>query len=164
MADKNIMDWDEVIEEDGADFLLVEPGDYNFMVAKFERGEYPGSAKIPKCNRAELTLQVDTPKGMATCFVNLILYRSMEWKLSQFFRSIGQKQKGEKLTMDWSKVPGAVGRGHFNVRTYKDKNGNEKKVNDCDRFLEFDKNNHKDDSWDKIIPVDMKDEEIPFDD
>ena len=46
--DQNMcMDWDDAIESDGQEYVLLEEGDYNFQVVDFERGRFPGSAKIP---------------------------------------------------------------------------------------------------------------------
>ena len=42
-----IMDWNDAIVEDGQEFIILEEGDYNFIVTAFERGRFPGSAKIP---------------------------------------------------------------------------------------------------------------------
>ena len=61
--DNNIMDWDSAIESDGSQFIVLPEGDYDFIVTGFERGRYPGSAKIPACNKASLTLTVELPDG-----------------------------------------------------------------------------------------------------
>ena len=37
------MDWNDAIESDGQEYVLLEEGDYNFEVVDFERGRYPGS-------------------------------------------------------------------------------------------------------------------------
>ena len=37
--------WDDEIEKDGGSFILLPAGDYNFTVAKFERGRFQGSDK-----------------------------------------------------------------------------------------------------------------------
>lgn len=93
------LDWDDAIESDGQEFVILEEGDYNFTVTGFERGRFPGGQKIPACNKAALTLQVSTPQGVAVVHTDLLLYKSMEWKLSAFFRCIGQKKHGERLVM-----------------------------------------------------------------
>lgn len=133
-----LMDWGDTIENDGSEFVILAEGDYNFTVTDFERGRFPGSAKIPPCNKAALTLSVDTPEGTATVKFDLILYRSLEWRISSFFRCIGQKKHGEKLTMDWTKVVGSRGRAHFKPRTYVGKDGSDKQANDVDKFIDYD--------------------------
>ena len=109
-----------------------------FEVVDFERGRYPGSAKIPPCNKASLTLQVKTEDGIARIRTDLILYRSLEWKISSFFSSIGQKKQGETVKMDWDKVVGARGKAHIRPRKYTDRNGNEREANDVERFIPCD--------------------------
>lgn len=133
-------DWNDTIELDGQEYVLLEDGDYDFTVTGFDRGRFPGGAKIPPCNKAALTLQVKTDRGTANVHLDLLLYRTMEWKLSAFFRCIGLKKQGERVNMDWNSLIGATGRGHFKTRTYTDRDGNEKSVNEIDRF--YDKNNN----------------------
>ena len=132
------MDWNDTIENDGQEFITLEEGDYNFTVTGFERGRFPGSQKIPACNKAAITVSVSTEKGNATVKFDLILYRSLEWRISSFFRCIGQKKHGERLSMDWNAVLGSHGRAHFKPRKYTDKYGEEKTANDVDRFLDYD--------------------------
>ena len=132
-----LMDWNDSIETDGQEFVLLPEGDYNFLVTGFERGRFPGGAKVPACNKATITVQVATPEGIAVVKFDLLLYRSLEWRISSFFRCIGQKKHGEKLTMDWNKVINSVGRAHFKPRTYTNQYGEEKTVNDLDRFIDY---------------------------
>ena len=131
------MDWDAAIETDGQEFITVPEGDYNFTVTNFERGRFLGSAKIPACNKAVITADIETEMGNATVKFDIILCRNLEWRISAFFRCIGQKKHGEKLVMDWSKVVGSRGRAHFKPRTYTNSYGEEKTVNDIDRFIDY---------------------------
>lgn len=134
--DTNIMDWDSAIESDGQQFIVLPEGDYSFTVTGFERGRYPGSTKIPPCNKASLTLTIELPDGqVATCREDLILYRTIEWKLASFFRAIGQKKTGERVVMDWTKVMGARGRAHFKPRAYI-KDGSEHTINSVDHYYD----------------------------
>ena len=132
-----IMDWNDSIENDGQEFVLLPEGEYNFTVTNFERGRFPGGPKIPPCNKASITLNIDTDEGLAIVKFDLLLYRTLEWRISSFFRSIGQKQHGERLTMDWNKVVGSRGRARFKQRSYIDANGDERFVNDVDRFIDY---------------------------
>ena len=137
--DANLMDWDSAIESDGQQFIILPEGDYTFTVTGFERGRYPGSAKLPPCNKASLTLTIELPDGQtAARREDLILYRTLEWKLASFFRAIGQKKHGERLVMDWNKVVGAQGRARFKPRTYINRDGEERQTNDLDRFYDYD--------------------------
>lgn len=146
------LDFDSVITSDGKKPIILD-GDYNFVVADVGRGRFAGSAKIGPCNKASLTLLVETPTGTATVKKDLLLHSLVEWKLSEFFRCISFKKAGEEFRMDWSKVPGAKGRAHFVQHSYVDKDGNERTVNAVDRFLDPEAG----------IPATDEAEPIPFD-
>ena len=135
--DTNLMGWDDVLENDGQEFIVLPEGDYTYTVTNFERGHFPGGAKIPACNKATLTLAIDNDQGAATAKIDLLLYRTVEWKIAAFFRSIGQKKHGEKTVMNWNKVVGSRGKAHFKPREYQ-KDGQTRQVNDVDHFLDFD--------------------------
>ena len=136
--------WTDEIEDDGSGNILLPEGDYNFEVTNFERGRFPGGPKLTPCNKAMITVRVDTEEGSAFVKFDLLLHRSVEWKLSSFFRSIGQKKSGEKLVMDWNKVPFAKGRAHFKPRSYV-ANGETKEVNDVAYFIDYDEKFFQDD-------------------
>jgi hypothetical protein len=148
-----MMDWNDSIENDGQEFVLLPEGDYNFVVTNFERGRFPGGPKVPACNKASITVQVNASEGVSIIKFDLLLYRTLEWRISAFFRSIGQKKHGEKLTMDWNKVIGSKGRAHFKQRTYVNQSGEEKTINDIDRFIDYDPT---------FFMVEINDEELPF--
>ncbi len=153
------LDWDDAIENDGQEFIILPEGDYNFTVTGFDRGHFPGGPKIPPCNKATLTLQVKTDDGLASVRTDLLLHSSLEWKLSAFFRCIGQKKQGERLVMNWNKVVGSKGRGHFKPRKYTDKDGNEREANNIDRFYDYDEKFFpEEDEWMKV----PEDGELPF--
>lgn len=155
-ADTNIMGWDDVIEDDGNGFILLEEGDYDFTVTGFERGRHNGSAKIPACNKAIITLSIDSPQGVAEIKENLILYKTMEWKISAFFRSLGLKKHGERLTMDWDHVLGAAGRAHIVQREYIGNDGTNKKANNVGYFIDYMPPEKRADL------LDQQDDDIPF--
>lgn len=159
-SDNMIMDWDDAIESDGESFVILDDGDYNFEVVNFERGRFPGGTKLPPCNKAVITVRVTAEKGTAMIKFDLILYRTLEWRLAAFFRCIGIKKKDERLVMDWSKVVGSKGRARFKQRTYTDKNGESHTVNDIDRFYDYDEKNFAADDWTEI-PAD-KDDDLPW--
>lgn len=133
--DAHEIGWGDQIVAEGGEFLLLDEGDYDFTVTAFERGRFPGSAKIPACNKAVLTLTVQTPNGEANTKYDLILWSSLEWKISEFFRSIGQKKSGEAFVPRWNEVVGSKGRAHFKPRKYL-KNGEERQVNDISKFYD----------------------------
>lgn len=151
--DQNLMDWNDTIESDGQEFILLPEGDYNFIVTNFERGRFPGGQKVPPCNKATITVQVSTDDGIATIKFDLLLYRSLEWRISAFFRCIGQKKHGEKLVMNWNRVVGSFGRAHFKIRKYTNQAGEEKTINDLDHFIDYDPS---------FFEVNVDDEDLPF--
>ena len=103
--------WDDVIEKDGGDFVLLPEGDYNFTVTKFERGRFNGSDKMPACNQAKLELTIHSLEyGDVTVFHTLFLHTKTEGLLSNFFAGIGQKKKGERARMNWNAVVGSRGK------------------------------------------------------
>lgn len=133
--DAHEIGWGDQIVAEGGEFLLLDEGDYDFTVTAFERGRFPGSAKIPACNKAVLTLTVQTPNGEANTKYDLILWSSLEWKISEFFRAIGQKKSGEAFVPRWNEVVGSKGRAHFKPRKYL-KNGEERQANDVSKFYD----------------------------
>ena len=131
--------WDDEIEKEGGAFVLLPPGEYNFTVAKFERGRFAGSAKMPACNQAKLELTIHSPEhGDVTVFHNLMLHTKTEGFLSNFFTGIGQKKPGERLRMNWSIVTGAKGRCKIVENKYISK-GEERVNNQVDTFLPYEK-------------------------
>ena len=87
---------------------------------------------------ATLILKIKTDKDICIFKTKLILYKSFDWKIAAFFRSIGQKKRGERLVMDWSKVIGSHGRARIKVVTYTAKDGSKHTINDVDRYYDFD--------------------------
>lgn len=130
------LDWDDEIENDGQSFEAVPPGDYDFQVIGFERERYPGGNKIPACNKAVLTIQVSNGEKSGTIKHNLLMYTTMEWKLSEFFIAIGQKKHGEKLRMNWNAVVGAAGRCKVGIHKWVNKNGEEMESGEIKKFYE----------------------------
>ena len=90
--DNSVMDWNDVIEDDGQEFVLLPEGDYNFVVTNFERGRFPGSTKIPATNKATISIQIFSELCVASMKFDLILSKALTWKLSAFFRSIHRRQ------------------------------------------------------------------------
>lgn len=121
MDDVKIFDWDDEIQDDGAQksFVTLEEGDYDFEVTKFERGHYTPKAgvKTPACNQANITLKIETSEGDCYITESFPLASSMEWKISAFFRSVGLKKHGEKLKMKWNESIGLKGKAHITKTT-----------------------------------------------
>ena len=139
MADieNEVLDWDSEIEDDGEEFVLLDAGEYPFVIEKLERKEYGGSDKIPPCHMAELTLRVTGANGRsATITDRLYLVRKSEWKISQLMRCIGQKQHGERVQPNWSKVQGARGTVRIGQREYTGRDGKVRQSNSVDKYLD----------------------------
>ena len=128
--------WDDEIEKDSGDFILLPEGDYDFTVESFERGRHPGSDKLPPCNKAILKLRINTDEGAAVITHNLFLHTKTEGMISAFFTSIGQKKKGEKIKMNWNAVIGASGRCKVGIRTWKGNDGEDHQTNEIKKFYE----------------------------
>lgn len=130
------LDWNSEIKQE-AEFELLPEGVYDFTVELMERGHFGGSEKMAPCPSANITLILKDPisgKG-GKVFDTLYLSSKAEWRISQFFISIGQKKKGEPLKPNWNTLPGSTGRLELTVNKYKDKNGNEKENNRVGRYL-----------------------------
>ncbi|MGN1030072.1 MAG: DUF669 domain-containing protein, partial [Butyricicoccaceae bacterium] len=111
------------------------PGVYPFVVTKVERSRSKGSDKMPPCNMAVITLRVNDE---TTITENILMHTKFEWKLCQFFTSIGQRQHGERLRMNWGTVLGRTGRCEVGVRSYKKKDGSDGQANEIKKFVEPD--------------------------
>jgi hypothetical protein len=126
--------WDDEIQKDGGGFIVLPAGDYDFTVAKFERGRFTGSDKMPACNQAKLEITVHSDQGDIVVFHNLFLHTKTEGLLSNFFAGIGQKKKGEPLRMNWGAVVGAKGRLKLEIHKFRGKDDEEKTNNQVKTF------------------------------
>ncbi len=130
--------WDDEIQKDGGEFVVLPEGDYDFTVTKFERSRFAGSEKMPACHQAKLELTVhSTEHGDVVVFHNLFLHTKTEGLLSNFFAGIGQKKKGEPLRMNWNTVVGAKGRLKLNINKYRGNDGQERTNNQVKTFYPF---------------------------
>lgn len=132
--------WDDQIENDGPDFTLLPAGDYDFTVTEFERQRHNGTEKLPPCNKAVVSLKFETPEGTTTIKHNLFLHTKTEGMLCAFFTAIGQRKKGEKLTMNWNSVVGSTGRAKLKIREWTNEKGELKQFNEVQKFYEPDEN------------------------
>lgn len=113
------LDWNDEITNDGAEFISLQPGDYQFTVTNIERARHtpnphnPG--KLPACNKAIVSVKIETAEGSTTLKHNLFLHSTTEGMLSAFFGAIGQKKHGQPLKMNWN-IIGATGVCRINKR------------------------------------------------
>ena len=118
--------WNDEISQDGPEFVTLPDGEYPFTVELWTRARHGGSEKLPPCNKAVIKIKViGGDKGNTTVFHNLFMHSKCEGMLSEFFKGIGARKHGERMVMDWNKVPGASGRCKLGTRVYKDKTYNE---------------------------------------
>lgn len=131
------LSWDDQIEKDSEEYVLLPEGDYDFEVIRFERGRHEGSEKLPACNKAILTIRIDgKEKGSTVITHNLFLHTITEGMLSAFFSSIGQKKKGERIQMNWNLVMGAKGKAKVIIHHYKNKDGEDRQINQIAKFYQ----------------------------
>jgi len=130
------LDWESPIENDSPDFVILPEGDYDFEVIDFERARHAGSDKLPPCNKAIVHIKVQGAEGITVIKHNLFLHSITEGMLCSFFTGIGQRKKGEKVTMNWGKIVGSQGRARIGVRKWKNDSGEEKVFNEIKKFYE----------------------------
>lgn len=128
--------WDDPIENDSPEFILLPEGDYDFSVVSFERGRHNGSEKLPPCNKAVLSIEIKGSEGSTTIKHNLFLHTKTEGMLCAFFNAIGQRQHGERKNMNWNAVPGSTGRCKVGVRKWTNNEGKEYTTNEIKKFYE----------------------------
>lgn len=128
--------WDAPIENDSPEFVLLPDGDYDFEVIEFERARHNGSDKLPPCNKAVVHIKVEGAGGVSIIKHNLFLHSITEGMLCAFFTGIGQRKKGEKVTMNWNAVVGSKGRAKVGTRKYKNNDGKELEFNEIKKFYE----------------------------
>lgn len=129
--------WDDQIENDSPDFVILPEDDYDFEVIDFERGRHGGSEKLPPCNKATVHIKISGPEGISTIRHNLFLHSITEGMLCSFFAAIGQRKKGEKVSMNWNAVVGAKGRAKVGIKKWTNDKGEEKIFNEIKRFYEY---------------------------
>lgn len=140
----NVNEYEEIayegtIEEESGGFTLLPEGDYEFTVNKVTRGRYEGSDKMPACNSVSVELTVWGANDKAVITERFFLVRKFEWKLSQFFLSIGVKKHGEPLNMRWN-IEGMKGKCKVYIDKYQKSGGGEGQSNKVKKFYAYDEN------------------------
>ena len=131
------LSWDDEIENDRGDWVLLPEGEYPFTIKTYERKRFAGSAKLPPCNQAELTIEIDGGEaGVTTVRHSLYLHTKTEGLLCAFFTAIGQRKHGEKLRMNWQSVPGSKGRCKVVIEDWTGKDGENHQSNRIKSFIE----------------------------
>ena len=119
------LSWDDEFTNEQQEFVLLPEGDYAFEVTGMERARFEGSAKLPPCSMAKLTIKVfGGAKGDATVTHRLYLHTKTQGLLGAFFESIGQAQRGEKVIHPrWNEVVGSKGLCRLGIREYTKQSG-----------------------------------------
>ena len=113
------------------EYVLLEPGEYEFTVDSVEYGDYNGSSKIPPCGMVTVSLHVDAEQGRAFLKNNFYICRECAGLIAAFYKSIGLLKDGQKkFTPDWDSIKGMTGIVKTSQREY---NGN--MYNNVDRFM-----------------------------
>lgn len=132
--------YEGVIENEDGGFVLLPDGDYDFTVNKVTRSRYEGSDKMPSCNTVSVELSVWGAAGNKTTITErFFLVKKFEWKLSQFFLSIGLKKHGEQLVMRWN-IEGCKGKCKVYIDNYKKQDGSDGQSNKIKKFYAYDEN------------------------
>ena len=129
--------YEGVIENEDGGFVLLPDGDYDFTVNKVTRSRYEGSDKMPSCNTVSVELSVWGAQDRATITERFFLVKKFEWKLSQFFLSIGLKKHGEQLVMRWN-IEGYKGKCKVYIDNYKRDDGSKGQSNKIKKFYAYD--------------------------
>jgi hypothetical protein len=132
--------YEGVIENEDGGFVLLPDGDYDFTVNKVTRSRYEGSSKMPSCNIVSVELTIWGAGGDKTIITErFFLVKKFEWKLSQFFLSIGLKKHGEQLVMRWN-IEGYKGKCKVYIDNYKKQDGSDGQSNKIKKFYAYDEN------------------------
>lgn len=115
------MGWDDEITAEAKEYTLLPVGTYQFIIKdNFVRSKTSGNGKLPVCNKADITLTINYEGKEVKVTTSLILHKSLEWKISQFFECIGMKQKGVPFRPDWNGIIGKTGTVKISHREYND--------------------------------------------
>lgn len=136
-AEYEELGYEGVIENEDGGFTLLPEGDYDFTISKVTRGRYEGSDKMPACNSVTVELTVWGPQDKTTITERFFLVKKFEWKLSQFFLSIGLKKHGEQLVMRWN-IEGMRGKCKVYIDHYKKNDGSDGQFNKIKKFYAYD--------------------------
>lgn len=118
-------------EVESNEYVLLNPGEYQYTVDSVDYGDYNGGTKIPPCGMVIVNIHVDTDNGRAFLNERFYVCREGGGKIAGFFKSVGDLKDGQKkFTPDWDALPGKTGIVKTKQREY---NGN--LYNDVDRFV-----------------------------
>jgi hypothetical protein len=131
--------WDDPIEKNGLDWVLLPEGIYEFTVVNYERGRYAGGQKLPPCNKAIIDLKIESKEGETTIKHNLFLHSTMEGLIGAFFNAIGLKSDGERFVMNFNAAIGRKGKAKIFIDEWTKNDGTTGQSNKVKNFVKVDK-------------------------
>lgn len=144
MADYNnntddvALDWGDSVKA-GEGFHLLPAGTYFFNVTKMEKLRYAGSAKMPSCPQAKLTISCtnwDDPTENGPVITSLFLTQKQAWKIADFFKCLGDAEDAEgNVRPDWFNVVGRGGVLELGIREYEKRDGSKGEANEVTRWV-----------------------------
>lgn len=129
------LDWDSEIDSDEQQHIILDEGDYAFIVDHTEKGNV-GDTSENYAGMKQMTvfLNIIVP-GQEEVQIreNFILHSNFTWKIGSLLVSTGLKEKGKPAQGGyWNKLPGTRGR----CRIVQNKGKNGKIYNNVQTFLE----------------------------
>lgn len=127
-------------EADEGGWTLLPAGIYLFTVGNVqsERYEPRPNSKLPPCWKVTVTLDARNASGdTGRVNENLFCTKKQAWKIKDLFVACGLVQRSaEKFTPDWKGLLGHDGVCEIGVRSYKDKDGNDRQTNEVKKFFD----------------------------
>lgn len=136
MTTERELGWDDQIQNDGPDFEVLPEDDYDFEVVSYERARHPGSANLPPCSKAVVSIKITGAAGQTTIKHNLFLHTKTEGLICAYFTGCGLRKRGQKITINFDKSVGCKGRCKVGIRKFTNDKGDELMFNEIKKFYE----------------------------
>jgi hypothetical protein len=133
IQDDDVIDFDSTIENDGEGFTILPNGDeVEYEIKEIEKGRNADGTKP----MVKIKLVATSTKGLGRTSItdSITMSRKSEWKLCEFFTSMGMRKHGEKLQLNWDLV-GAKGRATVSVDEWVGRDGEKRKSNKIKHYL-----------------------------
>lgn len=119
MSEENLS-WNSPVSQEAEFNLMPENTEVSFEVVGFERATTRKGAPM-----AKLTLKCENTETKAVTTVKdaLVLMRSCEWKICQFFACVGLREHGEKSVPKWESVLGSKGFARLGIEEWQSQSG-----------------------------------------
>lgn len=138
MDNNEFLSWDGAFTAEESQYTLLPEGTYPFTITKMERKVYTGNSTkiLSGTPYAEVTCKVDGGQlGSTIVTERLYLLKSFQWKLTQFFKAIGQPVViGQAFQPNWNAVIGSNGTAKVIQHSYVSRDGQERINNSIESF------------------------------